>query len=104
MDEVKTCPFIGIKITNSLQQQLDECSDINKRYFEGKEPQSLQIVTIGKEEILGREVEQGVPIGSLEDVAQNIRSILSKICPKYNIADSEVKVYTRTIITGDRWR
>ena len=97
-DKVRTEPFIGIKITNRLQQQLDDCDSGNERYFDGRESQSLQIVTINEEQILGRAVEQGTPIDSLEDVAQNIRSILIKICPKYNIDDSRIKLYARTIV------
>lgn len=93
IDEARKEPFIGIKITNRLQQQLDVCNSINERYFDGSEPQSLRIVTIDGEQILGRAVEQGASIDSLEDVGQNIRSILLKICPKYNIGDSKVRVY-----------
>jgi len=100
IDEVRKQPFIGIKITNKLQQELDECNNVYKRYFDGSEPQSLRIVTIDGEEILGRAVEQGVSIDSLENIAQNVRSILSKICPKYNIGDSGLKVYARTIHQG----
>jgi len=96
-DEARREPFIGIKITDRLQQQLDDCHSINERYFDGSEPQSLQIVTIDGEQILGRTVKQGAAIDSLEDVGQNIRSILLKICPKYNIGDSKIKVYARTI-------
>ncbi len=97
-NEARRQPFIGIKITNRLQQQLDDCDSINERYFDGSKPQSLQIVTIDEEEILGRAVEQGASIDSLEDIAQNIRSILLKICPKYDIGDSKIKVYAQTII------
>ncbi len=103
-NEARRQPFIGIKITNRLQQQLDDCDSINERYFDGSEPQSLQIVTIDEEEILGRTVEQGASIDSLEDVGQNIRSILIKVCPKYNIGDSNIKVYARTIVVQGQWR
>ena len=96
-DEVRTEPFIGIKITNRLQQLLDDCDSANERYFDGSEPQSLQIVTIDEEQILGRPIEQGASIDSLEDVAQNIRSILIKVCPKYNV-DFKVKVYARSLV------
>ena len=102
-DKVRTEPFIGIKITNRLQQQLDECDSGNERYFDGSEAQSLQIMTIDEEQILGRPIEQGASIDSLEDVAQNIRSILIKICPKYNI-DFKVKVYARTIVAQSQLR
>jgi len=100
VDEVRKQPFIGIKITNKLQQELDECNNVYKRYFDGSEPQSLRIVTIDGEEILGRAVEQGTSIDSLENIAQNIRSILSKACPKCNVGDSGIKVYARAIHQG----
>ncbi len=100
IDEVRKQPFIGIKITNKLQQELDDCNDVYKRYFDGSEPQSLRIVTIDGEEILGRAVEQGVSIDSLENIGQNVRSILSKACPKYNVGDSGIKVYARASHQG----
>jgi len=103
-DEASREPFIGIKITNRLQQQLDDCDSINERYFDGREPQSLQIVTIDGEQILGRAVKQGTSIDSLEDVAQNIGSILLKICPKHNIGDSNIKVYAQTIVVQGQCR
>jgi len=103
-DKARRQPFIGIKITNRLQQQLDDCDSSNERCFDGSEPQSLQIVTIDGEQILGRAVKQGASIDSLEDVAQNIGSILLKICPKYNIGDSKIKVYAQTIDVQEQWR
>ena len=104
IDDVKREPFIGVKITNKLQQMLDDCDNTTKRYFNGSEPQSLQIVTIDEDQILGRVVEQGASVGSLDSIAQNIKSILMKICPKYNIGDSSISVYARTIVPQRQWR
>ncbi len=94
-DETSERPFVGVKITSVLQCQLDQCSSVHKRYFDRSEPQSLQIVTIDGEEVIGRAVEQGAPVDSLRDVARNIRSILLIICPQYAIGESKVKVYVQ---------
>ncbi len=89
-------PFVGVKITSALQRELDQCSSAHTRYFDRSEPQSLQIVTIDGAEIIGRAVEQGAPVDSLEDVARNIRSILLVIRPQYTIGESKIKVYVRS--------
>ena len=94
-DETIEGPFVGVKITSALQRQLDQCSSIHKRYFDQSEPQSLQIVTIDREEVIGRAVEQGARVDSLRDVARNIRSILLIICPQCAIGESKIKVYVR---------
>ncbi len=94
-DESGEGPFVGVKITSALQRQLDECSSTHKRYFDRSEPQSLEIVTIDGEEVMGRAVEQGAPVDSLDDVARNIRSILLIICPQYAIGESKIKLYVQ---------
>ncbi len=93
-DELQEQRFVGIRITSRLQRQLDKCSDVDRHYFERRAPQSLQIVIIKGKQILGRPVKRGATIDSVEDAVQNIRSILLKICPQYNIGASEIKVYS----------
>ena len=92
--------FVGVKITGGLQRGLDQCSSVHKRYFDRSELQSLQIVTIDGEEVIGRAVEQAAPVDSLEDVARNIRSILLIMCPQHTIGESKIKVYVRRGGTG----
>ncbi len=91
--ELQEEPFVGVMLTSRLQQQLDKCAIVNRHYFERREPQSLQIVSIKGKRVLGRPVKRGATSGSVEDTVRNIRSILLKICPQYNICVSEIKVH-----------
>ena len=93
-DELQEQSFVGIRITSRLQRHLDKCSDVDRHYFERRESQSLQIVIIKGKQILGRPVKRGATIDSVEDVIQNIRSILLKICPQYNVRASEIRAYS----------
>ena len=92
--ELQEQPFVGIRITSELQRHLDKCDVANRHYFERREPQSLRVMTIDGKQILGRPAKRGATIDSLEDAVQNIKSILLKICPQYNVGASEIKVYS----------
>ena len=93
-DKLQEQSFVGITITSRLQHHLDKCSEVDRHYFERREPQSLQIVLIKGKRILGRPVKRGATSDSMEDAIQNIKSILLKICPQCNVRTSEIKVYS----------
>ncbi len=54
MYEVDKQLFIGIKISPKLQSELDNCAPGTDHYFKEDKPESLQIVSLGSEMLIGR--------------------------------------------------
>jgi exo-beta-1,3-glucanase (GH17 family) len=92
-DKIKTELFVGVRITPALQRHFDESESGQGHLLEGKSERSLQKVTIGSEEIMGRAVAQGATVDSLVDIVRNLRSILLRYVPRYPLKDSEIKIY-----------
>jgi hypothetical protein len=97
-DVVKERLFIGLKITNTLQRLLDECPAVYNVYYKDNNPSHLQIVKVDGTDFLGKTMDQGLPVNSINDITRNIKSILNKICPKYTVSAGEIKVFARTFI------
>lgn len=85
-------------MNEKLQEQLDKCIPAYFMYFKENNPDFLQVVTINGERILGKRLNPGTPVNTLDDYAANVKSILMKICPEYRVADSEVKLFAQTLI------
>lgn len=98
MEAVKERLFVGLKITNTLQRMLDECNSVYHVYFRDDNPAHLQIVKVDGMDYLGKSLEQGLPVSSINDIVLNIKSILTKIVPKYTVSAGEIKVFARTFI------
>jgi len=90
--------IIGIKINSKLQEALDHCPPTNQIYFQDKNPDYLQIYTVNGEQILGKIVSPGINMETFEDYVKNIKSIIKKICPQLFISESEIKIYSHTLI------
>jgi len=97
-DVVKERLFVGLKITNTLQRQLDECPPVYNVYYKDNNPSHLQIIKVDSDDYMGKTLEQGLPVSSVNDITRNIKSILSKICPKYTVSAGEIKIFARTFI------
>jgi hypothetical protein len=57
--------FVGIKISNTLQNELDSPAPGTERYFKGDDGEFLQIVSVGEEKLIGRYVKDGFPVGDI---------------------------------------
>ncbi len=90
--------IIGAKITEKLQGHLDRCIPAYQFYFKDNDPNYLQIVRVEGERVIGKMVDPGIPVSELEDYAQNVKSILKKICPDFAWSEKDVKVYAQTLI------
>jgi len=96
-DGTKVVLFVGIKVTNALERHLDESESGHGHLLEGKNQQSLQRATLGDEELLGRPVEQGATVESLDDIVRNLKSILVKHIPRYPLKNSDIRIYAGAI-------
>jgi hypothetical protein len=86
--------FVGIKITKSLQDDLDSPAPGTKHYFEGNNNEYLQIVNLGDEKFIGRYLKDGFPAANISDVSRNVCSIVKLIARGRRIEDSDVHIYS----------
>jgi hypothetical protein len=93
MDEVGKRLFVGIKISPKLQRELDNCARGTERYFKEEAPESLRVVDLGEDKLIGRFLDDGFPVSGIDDVSRNIRSIVSLITSGYRIPDDSIRVY-----------
>ena len=94
MDELGKRLFIGIKITKSLQDDLDSPAPGTKHYFEGSTNEYLQIVNLGEEKFIGRYINDGFPAANISDVSRNVCSIVKLITRGRRIEENEVHIYS----------
>jgi hypothetical protein len=85
--------FVGIKISSKLQRELDNFARGTEHYFKEDKPESLQIITVGEDKLIGRFLEDGFPATGIEDVSRNVRSIVGLITSGYRIPDDSIRIY-----------
>jgi hypothetical protein len=94
MDEGAKRLFVGIKITKSLQDDLDSAPPGTKRYFEASDGEYLQIVSLGEDKFIGRYLDDGFPAAGIGDVSRNICSIVKLITRGRRIEEDDVHIYS----------
>lgn len=85
--------FVGIRISTSLQNELNNPAPGTERYFKGDDEEFLQIVSVGEEKLIGRYVKDGFPVADVADVSRNVRSIVKIITRGHSIAEDSVHIY-----------
>lgn len=90
--------IIGAKITDKVQEGLDNCLPAYQFYFKDNDPEYLQVLRIEGERVIGKKVSSGIPVGQISDYAENVKSILKKICPDHPWTEKDVKVFAQTLI------
>lgn len=94
MEETGKRLFVGIKITKSLQDDLDNPAPGTKHYFEGNNNEYLQIINLNEDKFIGRYLKDGFPAASIGDVTRNVCSIVKLIARGRRIEDSDVHIYS----------
>ncbi len=90
--------IIGVKINGKLQEALDHCSPANQIYFQEQNSEYLHIYTLEGEQVLGKRLKSGINLETFADYVKNIKSILNKISPQHSLSESEIKIYSHTLI------
>jgi hypothetical protein len=85
--------FIGIKISPKLQRELDNCPRGAEHYFKENTPESLEIVTLGEEKIIGRFLHDGFPVSEIDDFSRNVCSIITIITQGHRLSEDSVRIY-----------
>jgi hypothetical protein len=93
MAETEKRLFVGMKISNSLQNELDNPAPGTDRYFKGNDGEFLQIISIGDEKLIGRYVKNGFPANDIGDVSRNVRSIVKLITRGHLTGEDSVHIY-----------
>ncbi len=84
--------FVGIKISEKLQEQLDASKDSVKPYFGDNNPEFLQITRIDNEEYIGKEIMSGSSLEKLSNIQKNVKTMLGMICPRFQFTDSSIVI------------
>ena len=93
MYEVDKQLFIGIKISPKLQSEFDNCVPGTEHYFKEDKPESLQIVSLDSEKLIGRFLRDGFPVSDIDNVSRNVCSIVKLITRGHRIAEDSVHIY-----------
>jgi hypothetical protein len=98
MDKKETRLFVGIKISSKLQRELDNCASGAKHYLAEDRPESLQIVTLGENKIIGRFLPDGFPVRDIDNVSRNVCSIVTRMTQGSRIAEDAVHIYADSTV------
>jgi hypothetical protein len=90
--------FVGVKISAKLQRELDNCARGNERYFKEDKPESLQIITLGEDKLIGRFLQDGFPVNDIDNVSRNVRSIVGVITSGYKLAEDSIRIYADSTV------
>ncbi|OGQ79607.1 MAG: hypothetical protein A3F90_17470 [Deltaproteobacteria bacterium RIFCSPLOWO2_12_FULL_60_19] len=93
MNDLDKRLFVGIKISTKLQGELDKCPRGAEHYLKEDKPESLEIVTLGEDKLIGRFLQDGFPANDIDNVSRNIRSILTLIAQGHRLAEDSVRIY-----------
>ena len=85
--------FVGIKISPSLQNELNSPAPGTERYFKGDDGEFLQIVSLGDGKLIGRYVKDRFPASDITDVSRNVRSIVRLITRGHAVGEDSVHIY-----------
>jgi hypothetical protein len=84
--------FVCIRVDNKMRDQLEHCAARDKMYWDGSNPQYLQIIRSTEESFIGKIVDAGTAASAMDDLKRNILSILTRVAPGRHREDA-VKVF-----------
>jgi hypothetical protein len=88
--------FVGLKTNERLRDQLDSSKNSVKPFFRDNNPEFLQIMQIDENEYIGKVMENGVSLESINNIFMNVKTMIRMICPTYSFADDAIKCLVLT--------
>jgi hypothetical protein len=86
--------FLGIKISNALQAELDNPAAGAREYFEATASEDcLQIINLGERKFIGRYMEDGFPVAEIGEVSRTLCNMLKTITRGRRIEEGDVQIY-----------
>jgi hypothetical protein len=98
LHEVDKRLFVGIKISAKLQRELDNCARGTEHFFKEDKPESLKIVTLGAEKLIGKFLQDGFPVSDIDNVSHNVRIIVTLITPRYRVEEDSIRIYADSTV------
>ncbi len=92
MYEVDNPLFIGIKISPKLQSELDNYTPGAEHFFKEDKPESLQIVSLGSEMLIGRFLQDGFPVSDIDNVSRNVWRIVKLVTHGHRVAEDSARI------------
>jgi hypothetical protein len=84
--------FVGMKISTTLQRDLDRCAGGAERYFDDK-PESLQDCQLWRGQDHRKVFARRVPVTDIENVSRAVGSILILITSGHRIEEDSIRIY-----------
>jgi hypothetical protein len=87
--------FVGIKISKSLQHELDTPAAGTEHHPEASnDREDIQIINFGEHRIIGRYINDGCPAAAIADASQNVCRIVKSMTRGRRIEENEVHIYS----------
>ena len=96
MKSQDTIIFVGLKISEKLQNLLDSSSASVKQFFAGNNPKHLQLIRIENDEYIGKATESSVSLEDLNNTLKNVQTMLRIICPTFSFKDDNIRILAIT--------
>ncbi len=87
---METDLFVGVQVSNHLQESLDAASLPFRRYFEGGK--FLTIIERDDGHWLGKQIARSSSVDRLDDMKRHVYSVIRKIDPAVELPFDRVKV------------
>lgn len=98
MDHMDKRLFVGIKISPALQREIDKCPPGAEQYLKENNPESLRVVTLGVEQLIGIFLQDDFPVSDIDNVNRNVRRIVTLITQGYRLTEDSVRIYSDTTV------
>ena len=92
MQSQGTTLFVGLKISEKLQDQLDSSNASVKQFFEKNNPVYLQVKRVDYDEYIGKVTKSGASLEDLGNLVMNVKTMLRMICPKFSFPENAIKI------------
>ena len=92
--------FVGMKITEKLQDELDSTKESVKPLFNDSNPKYLQIKHVDNDEYIGKVIGSGVSFEIIDNLRLNLKTMLNMICPKFVFADNAITIMALTEVSA----
>lgn len=84
--------FAGIKISTKLQYQLNNPAPGTERYFKTEHSDSLHVITLGEDKLIGRYLKDGFPAADIDNISRNVCSIV-RLIAHGRLEENSVHIY-----------
>ncbi|KAA3659579.1 MAG: hypothetical protein DWQ10_08540 [Calditrichaeota bacterium] len=93
MQNQNTSLFVGLKISEKLQDLLDASNASVKPFFKEKNPAYLQILQINNEQYIGKVTTGSTSLENLSNMLMNVKTMIKMICPMFVLTEEAIKVF-----------